>query len=225
MPMSSAAVDPPLPSPPLTMSHPSSSQTTPENQYQTFKSIVEFLQTQNTELHASMQHLTLSLNQAQTAFQNHITAQMVAMQDNLLVAMTQRLPPPLSQPLITLAPLTFGTLPYPAIQSSPGTTACTWSDMDSNTNTRFQTHTTFHDSYTYKPPKIDLPRFTGEDAIGWLAMVDRYIRSYRIPPHERVQAISANFGANAFVWMNSLEQRRPYITWESFMVAFLEHFG
>ncbi|KAL6222299.1 hypothetical protein ACLB2K_005691 [Fragaria x ananassa] len=36
-------------------------------------------------------------------------------------------------------------------------------------------------------------------------MANRYIRSYRIPPHEHVQAISAHFGADASVWMNALE--------------------
>lgn len=63
----------------------------------------------------------------------------------------------------------------------------------------------FHqDSSFYKPPKVDLPRFNGEDVMGWLAMAERYIRVQRIPPLERVSAIASHFGPDASVWMNSL---------------------
>ncbi|KAL6197141.1 hypothetical protein ACLB2K_032753 [Fragaria x ananassa] len=77
----------------------------------------------------------------------------------------------------------------------------------------------------YHPPKIDLPRFHGEDAAGWLAMTDRYIRTYRIPPHERVATLAAHFGPDASMWMSAFEQRHPVVTWEQFVSAFLEHFG
>ncbi|KAL6128945.1 hypothetical protein ACLB2K_072298 [Fragaria x ananassa] len=39
-----------------------------------------------------------------------------------------------------------------------------------------------------------------------------------------VYRLSLLTSADASVRMKALEQRRPYITWESFVVAFLEHF-
>ncbi|PRQ22490.1 putative nucleotidyltransferase, Ribonuclease H [Rosa chinensis] len=82
-----------------------------------------------------------------------------------------------------------------------------------------------HQDHTFRPPKIDLPRFTGDDAVGWVAMAERYLRVHRIPLHEQVAMVSSHFGPDASVWMNAFEQRHPFSTWDLFITAFLEHFG
>ncbi|XP_004296076.1 PREDICTED: uncharacterized protein LOC101299658 [Fragaria vesca subsp. vesca] len=77
----------------------------------------------------------------------------------------------------------------------------------------------------YRPPKIDLPRFMGDDAIGWFAMAERYIRGQQIPAGERIAILASYFGPTPSLWMNFFEQRNPNATWEQFVAAFLEHFG
>lgn len=79
--------------------------------------------------------------------------------------------------------------------------------------------------YPYRPPKVDLPRFTGEDVVGWLSMAERYIRTQHIPAHERITIIASHFGPGPSVWTNSFEQRHPTASWEQFVRALLEHFG
>lgn len=81
------------------------------------------------------------------------------------------------------------------------------------------------DPFLFKPPKVDLSRFNGDDVVGWLAMAEHYIRVQRIPPQERIPTVASHFGPDAFVWMNAFEQRHPHTTWEQFIQAFLEHFG
>lgn len=96
-----------------------------------------------------------------------------------------------------------------------------------NQSPRFQNpnHSGYHEFSTYTPPKIDLPRFNGEDVVGWLAMAERYLRTYCVPLHERVQTVASHFGPDASVWMNAYELRNPAPTWETFVPALLEHFG
>lgn len=72
---------------------------------------------------------------------------------------------------------------------------------------------------------MDLPRFNGDDVVGWLAMAERYLRAQRVPPHECVSTIATHFGPDASVWMNAFEQRHPTTTWDHFVTALLEHFG
>lgn len=72
---------------------------------------------------------------------------------------------------------------------------------------------------------MDLPRFNGDDVIGWLAMAERYLRVHRVPSYERVPTLASHFVPDAYVWMNAFEQRHPNSTWELFVTALLEHFG
>lgn len=95
----------------------------------------------------------------------------------------------------------------------------------SSTQFHSPNHHNNHDLLIYKPPKIDLPRFHGEDVVGWLSMAERYLRTYRVPLHERVQAVASHFGPDPSVWMNAYELRNPAATWDHFVQALLEHFG
>ena len=72
---------------------------------------------------------------------------------------------------------------------------------------------------------MDLPRFNGEDALGWLTMVERYLRSQRVPPLEYIPTVASHFGPDAYMWMNSFEERNPWATWEQFSSAFRGHYG
>lgn len=81
------------------------------------------------------------------------------------------------------------------------------------------------DHNSYKPPKIDLPRFNGEDVVGWLAMAERYLRTYRVPLHECVSTLASHFRPDASVWMNAYKIRHPSPTWAEFVTALLGHFG
>lgn len=82
-----------------------------------------------------------------------------------------------------------------------------------------------HDYPYYRPPRVNLPRFNGEDIVGWLAMAERHIRLHRIPFHERAATVTSHFGPDASVWMNAFELRHPIISWDQLVTALLEHFG
>ncbi|XP_062005359.1 uncharacterized protein LOC133722489 [Rosa rugosa] len=287
-PVSSAFVPPPPP-PPITNIASASHQPTDE-----------FEPLQRAEFHNSLAllqeefHLSLdSINHNHTSFQNHITAQMAALQSTVVRALTgQPLPihssttsPPISAPSIAIPPpprtpanippITFGSISTPTMEwptqfsslippvsanqgspphtpppfpsapphystitsfpqpTLPPNTTITPSLPDfhiplSTTYTAPRTHT--HNTYQYdpqffRPPKIDLPRFTGDDAVGWISMAERYLRTQRIPPSEKVTIAASHFGPDACFWMNSFEQRHPFVTWEQFVPAFLAHFG
>lgn len=126
----------------------------------------------------------------------------------------------------TRSPLQNTTAIYSTLTSIP----TSFSPLQDHTFPQFQTHPYTFSSHpashmSYKPPKLDLPRFTGDDVVGWLAMAERYIRTQHIPPQERVTTVATHFGPDASSWMNSFEQRHPTSTWEHFVPAFLEHFG
>ncbi|KAK9913982.1 hypothetical protein M0R45_037781 [Rubus argutus] len=126
----------------------------------------------------------------------------------------------------TTAIYTTTTPLYSTITSIPNQFPSSTSFPSYTPFSRFPTPTSFRtEPPSYKPPKVDLPRFNGDDVVGWLAMAERYIRSQRIPLHERVFTIASHFGPDASVWMNSFEQRHPNPTWDSFVAALLEHFG
>ncbi|CAB4274949.1 unnamed protein product [Prunus armeniaca] len=59
----------------------------------------------------------------------------------------------------------------------------------------------YHSPSFVKIIKIDLPRFTGKDAYGWLTMAERYLDYYSVPFFQRVTVTACNFGSNASIWM------------------------
>ncbi|XP_061999331.1 uncharacterized protein LOC133716671 [Rosa rugosa] len=80
-------------------------------------------------------------------------------------------------------------------------------------------------NHEFRPPKVDLPRFTGDDVVGWLSMAERYLRSHRVPPAEKVATLATHFGPDASMWMSVFELRHPNSSWENFVRAFLEQYG
>ncbi|KAL6182365.1 hypothetical protein ACLB2K_043788 [Fragaria x ananassa] len=81
------------------------------------------------------------------------------------------------------------------------------------------------DTQHYRPPKVDLPRLNGEDVMGWLTLVERYMRVHHVPPLDWVQTAVLHFGNDASVWMSSYKLRHPLATWDEFASAFLSRFG
>ena len=73
--------------------------------------------------------------------------------------------------------------------------------------TQLITTTTYHQPSNFKAIKMELPRFNGDDLYGWLAVVERYLDYYEVPPHQCVLVAACNFGANASIWMRGFEQR------------------
>ncbi|KAM2948943.1 hypothetical protein FF1_035889 [Malus domestica] len=59
----------------------------------------------------------------------------------------------------------------------------------------------------FKALKLELPQFNGEDPYGWLAMAERYLDYYEMPPHQWVLVAACNFGADASIWICGFEQR------------------
>ncbi|XP_062010192.1 uncharacterized protein LOC133726620 isoform X1 [Rosa rugosa] len=145
-------------------------------------------------------------------------------------------PPPYSNHLSTppryytsfSAPPHYATTPALAQQLPPPLSFATSFPAYTPTSRPPQQYNTPPDPHFFRPPKVvDLPRFTGEDVTGWLAMAERYIRSQHIPPQERVSTIASHFGPDASIWMtaSAFEQRNPAANWDCFVAAFLEHFG
>ena len=72
---------------------------------------------------------------------------------------------------------------------------------------------------------MDLPRFTGDDPYGWLAMAERYLDYYEVPPTQWVLVASCNFGVDASIWMRGFEQRYGRDNWSLFVDMLLQRFG
>lgn len=49
------------------------------------------------------------------------------------------------------------------------------------THSHFQHHLDYN---PYRPPRVDLPRFNGEDVVGWLAMAESHIRLHCLLIHK-----------------------------------------
>ncbi|PRQ45269.1 putative retrotransposon gag domain, aspartic peptidase domain-containing protein [Rosa chinensis] len=81
------------------------------------------------------------------------------------------------------------------------------------------------DNQCFRPPKVDLPRFYGDNAAGGLSMAERYLRTQNIPTHAHIATVASHFGPTASIWMNSFDQSNPSASWEQFVGAFLQHFG
>ena len=138
-----------------------------------------------------------TLPQNQTSFQNQIVSQISALQNTLMQTLTLLQPPNLPPP--NSPPLNEN--PTPPNPPPP------------------------NDNHCYRPPKVDLPRFNGDDALGWLTMPQRYLRSQHVPLPAYVATVASHFGPDACMWMNSFEERNPEASWESFASSFLEHYG
>ncbi|XP_050387228.1 uncharacterized protein LOC126803466 [Argentina anserina] len=82
-----------------------------------------------------------------------------------------------------------------------------------------------HDVPYFRPPKVDLPRFYGEDAWGWLTMAERHLKTQKVPPQEAITIVASHFGPDACMWVNAFEERHPMATYPQFAAAFLEHYG
>ncbi|XP_062004253.1 uncharacterized protein LOC133721582 [Rosa rugosa] len=68
---------------------------------------------------------------------------------------------------------------------------------------QFTPYMSSHELPIYRPPKAELPSFYGDDVVGWLAMAERFIRAYHVPPHESVQTIANYFGPEPSIWMTA----------------------
>ncbi|KAM0987486.1 hypothetical protein ACFX2A_011768 [Malus domestica] len=86
-------------------------------------------------------------------------------------------------------------------------------------------YTSQHPSNIFKPIKMELPRFIGEDPYGWLAMAERYLDYYEVPPQQWVLVAACNFGADASIWMKGFEQRHGRDNWGLFVDLLLQRFG
>ncbi|XP_040372783.1 uncharacterized protein LOC121052244 [Rosa chinensis] len=222
-----------------------------------------------------MHHSIDSLNHNQTSFQNHIMAQLSALQSTIVqtnqhqplhysasvstqpqsqVTPLSTLPPP--QTPSTVPQLTFGSIssphtPQPSSSAPPHyTTITSVPQPQSSTTTtmtlpnhfslpeytvpnsstlafpRMQPHNPYpFDNQCFRPPKVDLPRFYGDNAAGGLSMAERYLRTQNIPTHAHIATVASHFGPTASIWMNSFDQRNPSASWEQFVGAFLQHFG
>lgn len=72
---------------------------------------------------------------------------------------------------------------------------------------------------------MELPRFNGDDPYGWLAMAERYLDYYEVPPNQCVLVAACNFGANASIWMRGFKQWYGQENWSLFVDLLLQRFG
>nr|XP_011465313.1 PREDICTED: uncharacterized protein LOC105351720 [Fragaria vesca subsp. vesca] len=132
-------------------------------------------------------------------------------------------PPPV--PIFTPPPHPNMSHPPPNYSTISTTTPQPNYPPPPNTSHPYQRHHIDPPEPHYRPPKIDLPRFHGEDVVGWLAMADRFLRVNRVPYQDRIQVAASHFGPDQSVWMNAFELRHPLATWEEFVVALTSRFG
>lgn len=79
--------------------------------------------------------------------------------------------------------------------------------------------------YFTKPPKHDLPRFSGECPHVWLDMSITYFEMYRVPSDQWIATASLYMEGHAALWLQAFKRWHFLLHWDDFVAAVLEEFG
>ncbi|CAN6299958.1 unnamed protein product [Urochloa humidicola] len=77
----------------------------------------------------------------------------------------------------------------------------------------------------FKLPKLDFPKFTGENPRVWRDKSERYFGMYNIPVHLWVSYATINFKGNAELWLQSYEAQHSIDSWPDLCVVIELKFG
>lgn len=73
--------------------------------------------------------------------------------------------------------------------------------------------------------KLDLPRFDGTDAQGWIFRNQEYFEFYETPDAQRLRIAAFNMEGKASEWYQWLKTNKKLSTWQNFLQQVKERFG
>ena len=72
--------------------------------------------------------------------------------------------------------------------------------------------------------KIELPLFSGEDAYGWLARVERFFRLNDVEDYDKMELVMVVMEDEALIWYQWWEDQVPFLTWREFKEDLIKRF-
>ena len=80
---------------------------------------------------------------------------------------------------------------------------------------------------TTRLPRIDFPKFEGDDVQGWIYKCEQFFEVDSVPEHRKVQIASIHLWGRALIWHQSLMKRvvGQELTWEEYKRTILARFG
>lgn len=81
------------------------------------------------------------------------------------------------------------------------------------------------DSHRSNSLRLELPRFDGTDAIGWLFRIQEYFDFHEIPEEQRLWIVALNLEGKASDWYQCMKTNKLLTTWSDFLNAVRKHFG
>ncbi|KAH7676680.1 Acid proteases protein [Dioscorea alata] len=88
------------------------------------------------------------------------------------------------------------------------------------------THTqTLNSHPPTRPPKTEVPIFTGDDVLGWLFQINHYFFFNQIPDNQRVSIAAFYMGGTALHWFQWLQAKAQLSHWEDFARKIELRFG
>jgi len=71
---------------------------------------------------------------------------------------------------------------------------------------------------------MDIPIFTGEDAMGWTGKVEKYFRLRGVQEEEKMEVVMVAMEGNALSWFQWWETCNPNQSWFGFKNALIQSF-
>lgn len=76
----------------------------------------------------------------------------------------------------------------------------------------------------YFPRRLELPVFSGEDPIGWLARAEQYFELQQTPAEKKVPMALVGMDGSALHWIRWLRQTTPDMSWETLKTALIKRY-
>ncbi|KAL4555814.1 hypothetical protein LXL04_038442 [Taraxacum kok-saghyz] len=76
-----------------------------------------------------------------------------------------------------------------------------------------------------RPPKIQLPNFSGTNPLEWIFQAENYFTYYNVPQNQRITLAVFYFTGDALIWYKHLATNRLLSTWPEFNQAIEARFG
>ena len=85
-------------------------------------------------------------------------------------------------------------------------------------------HTNHHRPFV-STPKMDFPKFDGEDYQIWLDNCELYFKIYGVSPNMKVKFATLNMIVNAALWLKTVQKRGQFVHWSDTCTAVVERWG
>ncbi|CAO2189278.1 unnamed protein product [Urochloa humidicola] len=106
----------------------------------------------------------------------------------------------------------------------PSSARYTFDQFDSGERKGFH-NSSRSDPRDFKLPKLDFPKFNGDNPRVWREKCEKYFSVYRVPVSLWVSFATINFRGNAELWMQSYEAQYSIDSWPDLCIVVEEKFG